>query len=229
MLADIQGANKPAELNGWQQAVADYGDTELYAIEVYETLKEGASSTISTGESLELPPQKGVEVPQLVTTASGRADYRKARWRPASPRNYTNAHRGAAKIDMIVIHVAQGGFSATINWFQNPIARASAHYVVGRKGAVAQCVHNADIAWHAGWWKTNKKSIGIEHAGYAGARWPAKMYRSSARLSARLCKRFNIPVYRHIIRHRSVPGVATNCPGRGYNRYRYLRLVRRYM
>jgi hypothetical protein len=239
VLADIQGANKPAELNGWQQAVADYGDTELYAIEVYETLKEGASSTISTGESLELPPQKGVEVPQLVTTASGRADYRKARWRPASPRNYTNAHRGAAKIDMIVIHVAQGGFSATINWFQNPIARASAHYVVGRKGAVAQCVHNADIAWHAGWWKTNKKSIGIEHEGYIGnpKSFTKRMYHSSARLSAYLCGRYNIPIdRRHIIGHNEVPGCSgpgggIDChtdPGRYWNWDKYMQLIKHY-
>src|ERR671917_1405904 len=76
VLADIQGKNKPAELNGWQEAVAEYGDTELYAVEVYETLKNGASATISTGESLQLAPQVGVEVPQ-VFTAQSRADYRR--------------------------------------------------------------------------------------------------------------------------------------------------------
>jgi hypothetical protein len=31
VLADIQGPNKPAELNGWQEAVAEYGGTDLYA------------------------------------------------------------------------------------------------------------------------------------------------------------------------------------------------------
>src|SRR5215211_1551785 len=41
VLADIQGANRPAGLDGWQEAVAGYGDTELYAVEVYETLKSG--------------------------------------------------------------------------------------------------------------------------------------------------------------------------------------------
>ena len=54
LLADIQGPNKPAELNGWQEAVAEYGGTELYAQEVFQTLHEGASATISTGESLQL-------------------------------------------------------------------------------------------------------------------------------------------------------------------------------
>jgi hypothetical protein len=41
VLADIRGANRPAELNGWQEAVAEYGDTQLYAVEVYQTLKNG--------------------------------------------------------------------------------------------------------------------------------------------------------------------------------------------
>jgi hypothetical protein len=226
VLADIVGNGKPADLNGWYEAVAEYGGGDLYAQEVFQILKSGASATISTGERLELAPQD-VEVPQLFTAQS--LDYGPAAWRPAYRGNYTNANRGAGIIDFIVIHIAQGSYSGTISWFKNPRANVSAHYVVGRRGQLAQCVRNEDIAWHAGNWRYNRKSIGIEHAGYAGRRWTASMYRSSARLSARLCKRFNIPVHNNIIRHRSVPGVATRCPGRGYSRRRYLRLVRRYM
>ncbi len=225
VLADIIGKDKPSELNGWYEAVAEYGSSNLYAQEVFETLKSGASETISTGESLQLAPQE-VEVPQTFTAQT--ADHRGAVWRPAYRGNYTNANRGAAKIDFIVIHIAQGSYSGTISWFQDPRANVSAHYVVGRRGQVAQCVRNEDIAWHAGNWTYNTKSIGIEHAGYAGTRWTARMYRSSAKLSAHLCRRYNIPVQNHIIRHRSVPGVATRCPGPRYNRNRYLRLVRRY-
>ncbi|MDQ3863877.1 MAG: N-acetylmuramoyl-L-alanine amidase [Actinomycetota bacterium] len=239
VLADIRGASKPAELNGWQEAVADYGDTQLYAQEVFEALKSGASLTISTGERLELAPQEGVEVPQPFTTASGGADYGRAHWRPANRKNYTNAHRGAGKVDTIVIHVAQGPYSATVDWFQNPKADASAHYVVSRRGGVAQCVHNADIAWHAGRWKTNKKSIGIEHAGYIGnpRSFTKRMYQSSARLSAYLCRRFNIPVDRgHIIGHNQVagcpgPGGGVGChkdPGKYWNWDRYMRLISHY-
>jgi len=238
VLADIQGKNKSPHLNGWQEAVAEYGDTELYAVEVYETLKEGASATISTGESLELASQEGVEVPQIYS-AQGAADYGRAVWRPAYRGNYTNANRGAARTDMIVIHVAQGSYSGTINWFQDPRANASAHYVVSRKGRVAQCVRNEDIAWHAGHWRTNTKSIGIEHAGYISNRksFTRRMYRSSARLSAYLSRRFNIPVdRRHIIGHNQVPGCpgpggGVNChrdPGRYWNWHRYMRLIRRY-
>jgi hypothetical protein len=228
VLADIVGNDRPSDLNGWYEAVAEYGGGELYAQEVFETLKSGASATISTGESLQLAPQEeDVEVPQLYT-AQHMANYYRAVWRPAYRGNYTQANRGARMIDFIVIHIAQGSYSGTINWFKNPRANVSAHYVVGRRGAIAQCVHNADIAWHAGNWTYNRRSIGIEHAGYASQRWTDRMYRSSAKLSAYLCRRFNIPVNNHIIGHRSVPGVATRCPGRRYNRRRYHRLVRRY-
>ena len=34
VLAVILGANKTAGLDGWKGAVAKYGDTELYAVEV---------------------------------------------------------------------------------------------------------------------------------------------------------------------------------------------------
>jgi hypothetical protein len=227
VLADIVGKDRPSELNGWYEVVSEYGGGDLYAQEVYETLKDGASATISTGESLELAPQESAEVPQLFTAQT--KDFGRAAWRPAHRGNYTQRNRGAAKIDFIVIHIAQGSYSGTISWFQNPRSNVSAHYVVSRGGNIAQCVRNEDIAWHAGNWRYNRLSIGIEHAGYAGHKWTRRMYRSSARLSAHLCRRYNIPPNHHIIGHRSVPGVSTRCPGRSYSRRKYLRLVRRYM
>jgi hypothetical protein len=225
VLADIQGTNKPAELNGWREAVAGYGDTELYAVEVYQTLQNGASATISTGESLRLSPQD-VEVSQI-DPARARADYRRARWYGAS-NNYTNSNRGAKDVDRIVVHVAQGSYSGTIGWFNKAHSNVSAHYVVGRDGKVAQCVRNENIAWHAGDWSYNKRSIGIEHAGYASEPRTARQYRSSARLAAYLSKRFGIPIGRHhIIGHREVPGVNKTCPGR-FDFGKYLRLIKHY-
>jgi hypothetical protein len=229
LLGDMAGTPRPSDLNGWYEAVAEYGGP-LYANEVFQTLKSGASATISTGERLQLLPQESVEVPQLYTTQST-ADYGRAVWRPAHYSNYTDASRGAAKISMIVIHVAQGSYSGTISWFQNPDANVSAHYVVGRKGQVAQCVHNADIAWHAGNWTYNQKSMGIEHAGYVSNpdSFTRAMYHSSARLSAYLCKRYNIPIDRqHIIGHNQVPGATHTDPGRYWDWRKYMRLIRSY-
>jgi hypothetical protein len=51
VLADIAGNDGSPNLNGWYEVVAEYGGGELYAKEVFETLKSGASKTISTGES----------------------------------------------------------------------------------------------------------------------------------------------------------------------------------
>jgi N-acetylmuramoyl-L-alanine amidase-like protein len=239
VLSDIVGTAEPQDLNGWQDAVAEYGDTDLYAIEVYETLKAGAALTISTEEQLELAPQEKADVPQIITARAGGADYARASWRPAHYGNYTNANRGPWRIDKIVVHVAQGSYSGTVNWFQDSGASSSAHYVVGGWGQVAQCVRNEDIAWHAGWWYTNKRSIGIEHGGYVSnpRSFTWRMYHSSARLSAYLCRRFNIPVDRHhIIGHNQVPGCpgaggGVSChtdPGRHWNWDWYLRLIRRY-
>src|SRR5215204_5851122 len=99
VLAGILGNDRPSDLNGWYEAVADYGGGELYAQEVFETLTRGASATISTGESLQLAPQE-VEVPQIYT-AQGSADYGRAVWRPAYRGNFAQANRGAPMIAFI--------------------------------------------------------------------------------------------------------------------------------
>jgi hypothetical protein len=239
VLANLAGKPRPKSLDGWQEALTQYADTDLYASQVYGVLKRGASLPISTGERLMLSPQD-VGVPQVYTAQSVAADYLRAIWRPAASGNYTNSNRETSyNINKIVIHVAQGSYSATIGWFENPAAEASAHYVVGRRGGVAQCVRDEDIAWHAGWWNTNKHSIGIEHAGYTNdPDWfTNKMYHVSARLSAWCCKRYKIPIDRtHVIGHYQVPG----CPGHGggvdchtdpgpyWNWRKYMRLINYY-
>jgi hypothetical protein len=214
LLSDLVGKSKPKRLDGWQEALTQYAETDLYASQVYGVLKDGASLTISTGERLKLSPQD-VEVPHAYTAQSGATNYPLAAWRPAASCNYTNSNRETSyDVRKIVIHVAEGSYSGTISWFENCAAGASAHYVVSRKGGVAQCVRDEDIAWHAGWWDTNTHSIGIEHAGYIdNPEWFTRsMYHTSARLSAWCCKKYKIPIDRkHIISHSQVPG----CSGSG--------------
>src|ERR671915_1094879 len=112
-LADLVGKTKPKRLDGWQEALSQYADTDLYASQVYRVLKGGASLTISTGERLKLSPQD-VEVPQVYTAKSGAVDYPQAVWRPATSCNYTDSYRETSyDIDKIVIHVAQGSYSGT--------------------------------------------------------------------------------------------------------------------
>ena len=239
VLADMAGDDRPSGLNGWYDVVAEYGSGGLYANEVYGTLESGASATISTGERLELAPQPGAE-PRTPLRAQAAADYPGATWYGNNGRNYTNRERGAAAISMIVVHVAQGTYSGTLGWFRNPDnTGSSAHYTVSKYGAVGQSVRDEDIAWHAGWWDTNRRSIGVEHAGYIGnPSWFTKeMYHASARLSAWLSRRYGIPLDReHIIGHHQVPGCpgaggGVSChtdPGRYWDWGRYMRLVKYY-
>jgi N-acetylmuramoyl-L-alanine amidase len=69
----------------------------------------------------------------------------------------------------VVMHYTAGGsFDSSVAWLCNPSAKASAHYVVGRAGELAQLVDDNVVAWHAGesQWKDltglNKYSIGVE-------------------------------------------------------------------
>jgi hypothetical protein len=215
-LSDLVGKRRPKRLDGWQEALTQYADTDLYASQVYGVLRDGASTTISSGERLKLSPQD-VEVPQVYTAHSGATDYPQAVWRPAASCNYTNSNRETSyDVRKIVIHVAEGSYSGTISWFENCAAGASAHYVVSREGRVAQCVRNKDITWHAGWWDTNTHSIGIEHAGFIdNPEWFTRsMYHASARLSAWCCKKYDIPIDRkHIIGHDEVPGCSSSGGG----------------
>ncbi|WP_273886807.1 N-acetylmuramoyl-L-alanine amidase [Rubrobacter naiadicus] len=144
------------------------------------------------------------------------ADYPYAGYYPASTANYTPANRPTDySIDMVIIHVTQGSWSATINWFENPAAQSSAHYVVrSSDGYIGQSVLEKDIAWHAGNWYYNEHSVGIEHEGYIDdpSWFTDVMYRSSARLTAYLCEKYKIAIDRqHIIGHDEVPD--PNNPG----------------
>jgi N-acetyl-anhydromuramyl-L-alanine amidase AmpD len=153
-------------------------------------------------------------------------------WYPADSENYTDAERVRERVDYIIVHTTQGSWSGSINWFQNPSARVSSHFVVrSSDGKIAQCVRGRDIAWHAGNWTYNHSSIGIEHEGYVNEpKWyTAEMYRASAKLAAFLSTRWGIPIDRdHIIGHNEVPGSDHQDPGPYWSWKTYMNLVRGY-
>ncbi|OUD04762.1 N-acetylmuramoyl-L-alanine amidase [Streptomyces swartbergensis] len=160
-------------------------------------------------------------------------DHPGAAWHPASRSNYTPSKRPRAHpLRYVVIHVAQTTYSGTLSVFRNPRNKVSAHYVVrSSDGHVAQCVREADIAWHAGNWDYNTRSIGIEHEGWVDQPkyFTDAMYQRSARLTAAICARYDIPRNRaHIIGHHEVPGSDHTDPGRHWDWKRYMRLVDKY-
>src|SRR5262249_49616084 len=146
----------------------------------------------------------------------------------------------SSPITQIVIHATDGSFTSALNWFRNPRAQSSAHYLVrSSDGAIVQLVGESDIAWHAGNRAVNATSIRIEHEPFVGdCSWfTDAMYHSSARLVAALALKYSIPIDgRHIIGHYEVPdpfhpglfGGASHHtdPGRCWNWAKYMALVR---
>ncbi|MER6206246.1 N-acetylmuramoyl-L-alanine amidase [Streptomyces sp. NPDC001642] len=157
-------------------------------------------------------------------------DYPPAEWQPASTSNYTASNRPSTyPLDYVVIHVTQETYPNTLSIFQNPRKKVSAHYLVrSADGHVAQCVREADIAWHAGNWDYNTRSIGIEHEGWVDQpQWFTNaLYEQSAKLTAAICTKYGLPKDRaHIIGHYEVPGTDHTDPGPNWDWTRYIRLV----
>lgn len=161
----------------------------------------------------------------------GEVDYPGAEWVPASGANWRRANRpDDYTIDRVVIHVIQGDYAVALKVFQDPGHRAATHYVLRTSdGHVAQAVRELDVAYHAGNRSFNDRSIGIEHEGFVDRpeSFTTEMYQASARLTADICDRHEIPRDReHIIGHHEVPGADHTDPGPHWDWERYLRLVR---
>ncbi|MGW5652198.1 peptidoglycan recognition protein family protein [Streptomyces humi] len=161
---------------------------------------------------------------------TGVVDYPTAEWQAASSDNRTAALRpDEYRIDRVIIHVTQHAYAGTLAIFANPKKRVSAHYLVrSLDGHVAQCVRETDIAWHAGNWDYNTRSIGIEHEGWVERPeyFTDALYTESARLTASICDRYGIPKDReHVIGHVEVPGTDHTDPGSHWDWTRYMKLV----
>ncbi|MFC4327848.1 N-acetylmuramoyl-L-alanine amidase [Streptomyces andamanensis] len=185
----------------------------------------GAAALAAVPTALLLPASPAAARPRPLS-----AGYPPTEWLPASSSNYTASDRPTSySLDRVIIHVTQETYANTLAIFQNPQKKVSAHYLVrSSDGHVAQCVREADIAWHAGNWDYNTHSIGIEHEGWVDqpAYFTDALYEQSARLTAAICDRHQIPKDRsHIIGHYEVPGTDHTDPGPHWDWVRYLRMV----
>lgn len=137
-------------------------------------------------------------------------------------RNFQN-YNSTGRIKYIVIHYvgATGGAEDNCKYFYKEYRGASAHYFVGHKGEVWQCVDDADIAWHCGggfqgsgghtfYQKcTNTNSIGIELCCKKDKN--GNWYFEQATLDAaialvkELMAKYNVPLS-NVIRHYDVTG-----------------------
>ncbi|WP_290809854.1 N-acetylmuramoyl-L-alanine amidase [Halovivax sp.] len=118
----------------------------------------------------------------------------------ADSSNFSDDWRGADDIDWIVVHVTVGSYEGAIDWFRNPDANVSAHYVIsnyehtsGEPGHTTQMVNHRDVAWHAS--ASNGPSIGIEHEWHEdyGEYITEECYERSGQLIGWLCDEYDIP------------------------------------
>ncbi|GAA3470057.1 N-acetylmuramoyl-L-alanine amidase [Nonomuraea roseola] len=227
LLADEQrrlGAPLSSNPVAWHGALTRYANAG-FANEVFEVLREGAGRRTDDGSLVRLP---ATPVPSFRTGRSTAAECPSelaCEWMPAAYErtgkgDYGNHDRLGSKrrVDYIVIHDTEGTFRGIPTLVKNP-KYVSWHYTIrSRDGHVAQHVRTNDVAWHAGNWDVNSRSIGIEHEGYLakGGTWYTEaMYRSSADLVRYLADKYGVPLDRaHVIGHDNVPGTtAKTVPG----------------
>lgn len=148
-----------------------------------------------------------------------------------------------------VLHVIEGSLGAADSWFANDASNVSAHFGIGRDGALHQYVSIHQVAWHAGrvlrpTWpmlttgtisgNPNLVTIGIEHEGTGREPWTEAMWLTSTVLSAWLSLRFDWPLttdrwplHREIFAGKTCPGEAFTTAHRAeyVERVRALRAV----
>lgn len=130
--------------------------------------------------------------------------------------NPMNCDSNRTKIDTVLIHhnASLNDAVARSTWYVSTGHGTSAHYQV-TPDKIWGCVGENYVAYHAGNYPVNQRSIGIEHLNNTGApTWTIaeETYRNSAKLIRDICERYNIPIdNQHIIGHRVV--AQTQCPG----------------
>ena len=119
-------------------------------------------------------------------------------WRPASEYNYTYANReNDYPIRWYVVHATNSSYWSTINYFQDPSANASTHYVIENDNdpEITQMVDESNIAWHCGNNTWDNYVLGTEHDGIIGEEiWTDATYRRAARIAQWAGETYGFPL-----------------------------------
>ncbi|WP_328859664.1 N-acetylmuramoyl-L-alanine amidase [Streptomyces sp. NBC_00306] len=238
LLADAQKklgrplSDRPSD---WFGAVARFSGADdtataaVYAGDVFDVIRTGQSRTTDSGEhvSLAADPSAVTDAGQTARLGLRTADAGKTEcprtvaceWIPAPYEefgegeygNHDLANRPASQsVKYIVVHDTEGSWDTTLKLVQDPTYVSWQYTLRSSDGHIAQHVPLKDVAWHAGNWYVNAKSVGLEHEGFLvspDAWYTEAMYRTSARLVRYLAQRYDIPLDRqHILGHDTVPG-----------------------
>ncbi|MFF2200284.1 N-acetylmuramoyl-L-alanine amidase [Streptomyces sp. NPDC058145] len=228
---------------GWYGAVARFSGADdtataaAYANDVYDVLHTGEERVTDEGlrvalaaqpqlkpeteqlkrAGLRTAPADGVECPKSVSCESVPAPYEEF-----GDNDYGNHDLGdrpqSQRVKYIVVHDTEGSWDGVMKLIQDPTYVSWNYTIRSTDGLIAQHVKAKDVAWHAGNWDINARSVGIEHEGFLtspDAWYTEAMYRSSARLVKYLSRSYGIPLDRqHILGHDNVPGpTAATVPG----------------
>ncbi|MGX1246645.1 N-acetyl-anhydromuramyl-L-alanine amidase AmpD [Streptomyces pseudovenezuelae] len=223
----------------WYGAVARFSGADdsataaAYANDVFDVLRTGGERTTDAGQRVALAarPELAPDTAQLARTglrtlSAANTECPKSvscEWIPApyeefGDNDYGNHDLGdrpaSQSIKYIVIHDTEGAWEGVLNLVQDPTYVSWNYTLRSTDGHIAQHVKAKDVAWHAGNWYVNAKSIGLEHEGFLAnpdAWYTEAMYRSSARLVKYLSAKYGIPLDRqHILGHDNVPGPTTS-------------------
>ncbi len=141
---------------------------------------------------------------------------------PSTAKHYRRADRDSSNIYLLILHSSSGAGTAEElrQYFARGEREVSYHYIIDASGAVVTSVEPGDIAFHAGNWDTNKRSIGIGLIGMAGQHsFPPPQLKALVALMARLSDKYDLSlkrVYDYIDGRTYLPyGVAqhANVPG----------------
>ncbi|MGW3625565.1 N-acetylmuramoyl-L-alanine amidase [Streptomyces sp. NPDC000880] len=232
-----QGLGRPLSEDpaDWYGAVARFSGADdtatatTYANDVFDVIRTGESRITDSGQQVALAgdpavaPDPAQAAPLGLRTAdAGKTECPRTvacEWIPAPYEefgegdygNHDLAARPASQsVKYIVIHDTEGSWDTTLKLVQDPTYVSWQYTLRSSDGHIAQHVPLKDVAWHAGNWYVNAKSVGLEHEGFLAspdAWYTEAMYRTSARLVRYLAQRYDIPLDRqHILGHDNVPG-----------------------
>ncbi|MFK4188113.1 N-acetylmuramoyl-L-alanine amidase [Streptomyces sparsogenes] len=223
----------------WYAAVAAYAGSDnataaaVFADDVFAVIRDGASRTTASGETVSLPAAPEVSPDTRQLRALGLPSVERdpnieapkgvsCEWFPApyeqfGDNDYGNHDLGnrpeSQSIDYIVIHDTEGTWDVCLKLIKDPTYVSWQYTLRSADGHIAQHLALKDVGWHAGNWYVNAKSIGVEHEAFLtspDAWYTEAMYRSSARLVRYLARKYGIPLDRqHILGHDNVPGTTT--------------------
>jgi N-acetyl-anhydromuramyl-L-alanine amidase AmpD len=203
------------DMRSWRAAVAALSglgddDAAAYADQVFALLRAGGRFVAADGERVvvaahpQLPAAPGVTAR---VRAADTPDFGGATWFATDCTDKCTPGRpDGVTVDTIVIHDTEGGWSASVATLQFDPGK-SVHYIVDADGSrVGQFLHERDTAFHAGNLYYNQRSVGIEHVGFVGTPYDARLYATSRALVRSIRTRHDVPLDRaHIIGHYQVP------------------------